>query len=268
MRKTLILLLLSFIIPMTASAQLIACRDSIKGGYNFWIYIPDDYDPELCEMPVVMFLHGKSLCGNNLEKVLKYGSIDAIKMGRDIDAIVVAPQTNGAWKPKKVMDLFNWTAAHYAVDTNRYYVLGMSMGGYGTLDFVATYPDKVAAAIALCGGSTAKDLCGLNDVPLWIIHGTADNMVPVRCSQRVVDSMCSCGDTSLLIFNRMEKINHAQLARVFYMDQTYDWLFSHSLCDSVRCVNRDYTMSKSILDKAYKGLKPKKLRTKDSKGKK
>ena len=93
-------------------------------------------------------------------------------------------------------------------------------------------------------------------------------MVPVRCSQRVVDSMCSCGDTSLLIFNRMEKINHAQLAMVFYMDQTYDWLFSHSLNDSVRAVNRDYTMSKAILDKAYKGLKPKKLRTKDSKGKK
>ena len=268
MRKTAILFLLTLLLPMMASAQLIACRDSIKGGYNFWIYIPDDYDPELCEMPVIMFLHGKSLCGNNLEKVLNYGCIDALKMGREIDAIVVAPQTSGAWKPKKVMDLFKWTEAHYAVDTNRLYVLGMSMGGYGTLDFVATYPDKVAAAIALCGGSTAKDLCGLTEVPLWIIHGTADNKVPVKCSQRVVDSMCSCGDTSLLIFNKLEQTNHSRLARVFYMDQTYDWLFSHSLSDSVRTVNREYTMNKEVLDKAYKGLKPRKLRTKDNKAKK
>ena len=268
MRKTGILLLFALFIPMMASAQLTACRDSIKGGYNFWIYVPEDYDPELCEMPVVMFLHGKSLCGNNLEKVLKYGSIDALKMGREIDAIVVAPQSSGAWKPKKVMDLFNWTAAHYAVDTNRFYVLGMSMGGYGTLDFVAAYPDKVAAAIALCGGSSAKDLCGLTEVPLWIIHGTADNLVPVKCSQRVVDSMCSCGDTSLLIFNKLENINHSKLARVFYMDQTYEWLFSHALNDSVRTVNRDYSMTKEILDKAYKGLRPKKLKVKDRKGKK
>ena len=268
MRKTGILLLFIFFIPTMVSAQLIACRDSIKDGYNFWIYIPEDYDPELCELPVVMFLHGKSLCGNDLEKVLEYGSIDALKMGREIEAIVVAPQTNGAWRPKKVMDLFKWTAEHYAVDTNRFYVLGMSMGGYGTLDFVATYPDKVAAAIALCGGSTAKNLCGLTEVPLWIIHGTADNMVPVRCSQRVVDSMCSCGDTSLLIFNKMDKINHSRLARVFYMDQTYEWLFSHALNDSIRTVNRDYTMTNDILDKAYKGLKPKKLPTKDGKAKK
>lgn len=268
MRKTLILFLLILLIPMMASAQLIACRDSIKGGYNFWIYIPEDYDPELCEMPVVMFLHGKSLSGNNLEKVLKYGSIDALKMGRDIDAIVVAPQTSSWWRPKKVMDVFNWVAGHYAVDTNRFYVLGMSMGGYGTLDFVATYPEKTAAAIALCGGATTKELCGLNDVPLWIIHGTADNLVSVKCSERVVDSMCSCGDTSLLMFNKMEKVNHSRLARVFYMDQTYDWLLSHSLNDSVRTINREYTMTNEILDKAYKGLRPRKLNVKDGKGKK
>lgn len=265
MRKTRFILLLLLLMPMMASAQLIACRDSIKDGYDFWIYIPDDYDPELCEKPVVMFLHGKSLSGKNLSKVLQYGCINALEMGRDIDAIVVAPQTSGAWKPKKVMDLFNWTAEHYAVDTNRFYVLGMSMGGYGTLDFVAAYPDKVAAAIALCGGSTAKNLCGLNEVPLWIIHGTADKSVSVKCSQRVVDSMCSCGDTCLLIFDKLEKVNHSRLARVFYLDQTYEWLFSHALNDSVREVNRDFVMTKEVLDKAYKGLKPRKLDVKDSK---
>ena len=80
--------------------------------------------------------------------------------------------------------------------------------------------------------------------------------------------MCSCGDTSLLIFNKMDKINHSRLARVFYMDQTYEWLFSHSLSDSVRTVNRGFTMTDDILDKAYKGLKPKKLNVKDGKGKK
>ncbi len=75
---------------------------------------------------------------------------------------------------------------HYDVDTTRVYVIGMSLGGYGTLDFVGTYPQRVAAAMALCGGSTLKDMSGLADVPFWIQHGTADRAVPVSQSKAVV----------------------------------------------------------------------------------
>ena len=188
-------------------------------------------------------------------------------MGRNIDAFVIAPQTQNNWNPQKIMKLYEWTKERYTVDTNRLYVIGMSMGGYGTLDFTATYPDKVAAAMALCGGATKTDLCGLNDVPLWIVHGTADNLVPVGCSQKVVDTMCACGDTSMLIFDKLEKVNHSRLARIFYMDQTYKWLFSHSLSDSIKMVNKDFHMSKEILDKAYQGLKHTKLNINDSKPK-
>lgn len=263
MRKALILILL--LIPTVLTAQLIACRDSIKNCYDFWLYVPKDYNAKVCEKPVVIFLHGKSLCGNDLSKVRDYGCIDALEMGRDIDAFVIAPQTHTAWNPEKIMQIYEWTKKRYTVDTNRLYVIGMSMGGYGTLDFAATYPDRVAAAMALCGGSTKNALCGLNDVPLWIIHGTADSQVPVRCSQRVVDSMCACGDTCMLIFDRLEKVNHSRLARIFYMEQTYDWLFSHSLNDSIKSVNRCYEMNNEILDRAYEGLKRTKLNIKDSK---
>jgi len=267
MRKALLFILLS-LLPMMLSAQLYACRDSIESCYDFWLYVPKDYNPAVCEKPIVVFLHGKSLCGNDLAKVRQYGSIDALGRGRNIDAFVIAPQAQGAWRPEKVMKIVDWVEERYTVDTNRLYVLGMSMGGYGTIDFAATYPDKVAAAVALCGGATEKQLCGLNDVPLWIVHGTADNLVPVRASDRVVDSMCACGDTSLLIFDRLEKVNHSRLARVFYLDQTYDWLFSHSLSDSIKTANHIYSMNKSVLDNAYKGLRKTKLDVKDSKPKK
>ena len=267
-RITLYLLATLFcLLPVTVRAQLYACRDSVKNTYDFWLYVPSDYNPKVYEKPVVMFLHGKSLCGTDLSKVLEYGCIDALSRGRVIDAIVVAPQAQGAWNPKKVMDIYEWTKEHYTVDTNRFYVLGMSMGGYGTIDFAATYPDEVAAAIALCGGATKKELCGLNDVPLWIVHGTADNLVPVRASDRVVDSMVACGDTSLLIYDRLPKVNHSQLARVFYLDQTYDWLFYHSLSDSIRMVNRDYPMNDSVLKSATNGLKHTELPIRDSKPK-
>lgn len=247
-----ILLFCLCMMPMLASAQLIACRDSIKDGYNFWLYVPEDYNDTVMDKPVVMFLHGRSLCGKNLANVLRYGPIDALKRGRRIDAFVVAPQTDVVtWKPDKVWEVYEWVKERYTVDTCRLYVLGMSLGGYGTLNFTASYPDKVAAAMALCGGATLDSLCGLNEVPLWILHGTADTDVPIKYSERVVNSMIQCGDTSRLIFNRMPNEGHSHLARIFYLESTYDWLFEHSLNDSLRPVNRDYTITSAIMNNAY-----------------
>jgi LysM repeat protein len=130
----------------------------------------------------------------------------------------------------------------------------MSLGGYGTIDFVGTYPEKVAAAMALCGGGTLKSYCGLNEVPLWIMHGTADKAVGVSQSQAVVDKMIECGDTSHLIFDRLSGVNHSRLARMFYLPETYEWLFSHSLTDSARQVHKDIHIDNATMELAYKNL--------------
>ena len=239
-------------LPLLCKAQLLACRGVVKEGYDFWLYLPNDY--ATAKKPLVLFLHGKSLSGNDLNKVRNYGCIDALARGRAIDALVVAPQTNNGWQPKRVMEVVDWVKTHYTIDQERIYVIGMSMGGYGTLDFVATYPEQVAAAMALCGGATVSDLCGLNEVPLWIIHGTADSAVPVSCSERVVDAMKSCGDTGRLIFDRFKGVNHTRLARIFYLEEAYDWLFSHALSDSTRSVNRNVTITTETLKNAYENL--------------
>ena len=251
MKKLLFAILLLFMLPLTSSAQLMPCRGFIEDGYDFWLYLPDNYK-EVEELPLVMFLHGKSLSGDSLEMVLRYGTIDALLRGRRIDAIVAAPQTpEEPWDPDKVMNLYNWLDNHYKVDTNRFYVLGMSMGGWGTLNVASKYPNKIAAAMAMCGGLPHNEVCGLTTLPLWIIHGTADELTPVACSDRVVDSMRSCGDTSRLIYDRLEGENHGRLARIFYLRQTYDWLFSHSLLDKGRPVNRSYSMSTELINVAY-----------------
>ena len=253
MKKALFLLLV-ILAPLFSRAQLIACRDSIKNGYDFWLYLPEDYKSAETPKPVIMFLHGKSLSGNNLAMLKRYGCIDALLRGREIDAIVIAPQTSSSWDPKKVDEVYEWVKGHYPIDTNRFYVLGMSLGGYGTIDYTATYPEKVAAAMAMCGGATVKSVCGLNDVPLWIIHGTADKAVSVSCSEQVVNAMASCGDTCRLIFNKVPKASHSTLARVFYLDETYEWLLSHSLTDPKRQVNKNYQITTSALNAAYNSM--------------
>ena len=226
-----------------------------SGGYPFWIYTPDDYD-EGGKQPVVVFLHGRSLCGHNLNQVLRYGTLDAIKKGLTLPAIVIAPQNPGeAWKPQKLMDIVEWVEANYKVDESRIYVLGMSLGGFGTMDFAGTYPDKIAAAMALCGGCYLKDQHGLGELPFWIIHGTADAKVGINESKKVVSYLQSIKKTDQLRFDWLPGASHGALARAFYLKDTYDWLFAHCLNDPGRPVERYINIDNSILNQAYSELR-------------
>lgn len=258
MKKHIIILCLSLLSVHTAFAQydfLRPVKDSIPGGYDFWVYTPQDYYYSLDSTPVIIFLHGRSLCGRNLNRVKRYGPLDAIVKGRQIDALVLVPQNpGGSWKPDKINDVLEWTKKHYPMDSTRVYVIGMSLGGYGTLDFAGTFPDKVAAAMALCGGSTLKDVSGLGELPLWIMHGTADRAVPIKQSKVVVEQLKKEGKDKRLRYDWLKGASHGALARILYMTKTYDWLFSHSLIDKKRPVNKEIDIDKSDLSKAYNDM--------------
>lgn len=278
---------------MAAGQKITAMQGKVKDGYNFWLHEPEiknvvnttqkadttiwkylpkpeenvscfdahnvkclekEKDPNL--KPLIIFLHGQSLCGTNLNRVMSYGTMAALKGGRKVDAYVVGPQNpGGSWKPSKIANIMDWMIANYPIDTDRIYVLGMSLGGYGTIDFVATYHDRIAAAMALCGGGTVKDYSGLCKVPLWIIHGTADRAVGVGESRKVVKAMKESGDTPLLRYDEWAGVNHGRLARLFYLADTYTWLMSHSLEDSPRYVNTQIIITNQTLNNAYKDLK-------------
>lgn len=153
--------------------------------------------------------------------------------------------------------MLDWVEARHDIDTTRVYVIGMSLGGYGTLDFAGTYPDRVAAAMALCGGSTLKDFGGLGRIPLWILHGTADRAVPVSQSKAVVEAIKESGNDGLLRYDWVPGASHGDLARLLYLKQTYDWLFFHTTLDNPREVDRDVTITKDDLRNAYSDLDPK-----------
>lgn len=240
--------------PMAGKMQ--PMRGVVPGSYNFWIFTPDEYEPEGRGVPLVIFLHGASLCGNNLDRVRRYGVLDAIERGKRLPAVVLAPQNSGgAWNPDKINALLEWTEANYAIDTTRVYVLGMSLGGYGTMDFVAAYPSKVAAAMALCGGCSLKSPDALGDVPLWIMHGTADRAVPIAQSKRVVSYLQQAGHDQLLRYDWLQGGNHGTPARLFYLQKTYDWLFSHSLHDNPRTTDRSFDIDMDDLRQTYDELK-------------
>ena len=262
MKKILLILVFIAITLMTTNAQpgkMAAMTSKVNNGYDFWLYAPQSYfDKPDIKQPVIIYLHGARLCGRGLRSFHKYLTLDAIAKGRDIEAMVIAPQNSGGgWKPERLNNILEWVVNNYNVDTTRVYVVGMSLGGYGAMDFVGTYPHKIAAAIALCGGCSLKDVQGLGKLPFWILHGTADRAVTVGQSKKVVSALQEQDNDKLLRFDWLPGANHGQLARIFYLEETYQWLFSHSLNDSPRQVNRDININLNVMSSAYKGLNSK-----------
>lgn len=260
--KRIVFLLLFTISLIFVHAQLIpkgnfeAKIKAVPNNYNFWVYTPGEYEQGGHPQPLIIFLHGASLCGNNINKVRKYGVLDAIERGKIVPALVLAPQNlGGSWNPRKINELLDWMEQHYSVDPTRVYVLGMSLGGYGTLDFVGTYPDKVAAAMALCGGTTLKNLDGLGKLPLWIMHGTADKAVSISQSKRIVDYLHDAQEDDFLRVKWFQGGSHGLLARLFYLQKTYDWLFAHSTADKPRSVDTVFDIDQDDLNETYQELR-------------
>lgn len=256
MKKVMFVLLLLFL-SLSSSAYdfLRPVKGQIPNGYNFWVYTPLDYYYSLENTPVIIFLHGASLCGRDLNRVRHYGPLDAIVKGREIEALTIVPQNpGGAWSPQKVMQVLDWVKSHYECDTTRVYVMGMSLGGFGTMDVCGTYPDRIAAGMALCGGTSLTDVNGLGKLPFWILHGTADRAVPIQRSKDVVQKLQDANTDSRLRYDWLKGGNHGTPARIFYLKKTYDWLFSHSLRDKGRPVNRNIDIGLPDIQKAYSDI--------------
>lgn len=271
MTRRILLILMLLAGPLFASAQKLYSfhQDSVKTGYPFLLCVPEGYDAQalaqsdsLERPPLIIFLHGRSRTGRDLSMVTRYGCIDALRRGQDIPALIISPQTPvPSWDAAKVMEVVDWVGERYPYDTDRLYVIGMSMGGWGAFKVAANYPERIAAAIAECGGYTDGNEKGLTQVPLWIMHGTADRVTKPSFSHTVVDRMSALPNgTVRLKTTWLEGCDHSILARTFLLRQMYDWLFAHRLSDPDRPVNLEIDIVPNDLNAAYMRLDPKKAR--------
>ena len=229
MKKTTLIFFLIVSISSVYS-QLQAIKN--QADYPFLLHLPADSILK-SKPPILIFLHGRSLSGTNLDLVKKYGVIHEIEKGRKVPAIVIAPQVMAgkSWDPQKIMSVLKFVQSTFDTDTNRVYVAGMSLGGYGTLRFAGAYPEVVAAAVALCGGGNTIDGCDLATVPLWIQHGNQDEAVPISESEKIVKAIKNCNGGENLKYTVHKGANHGALERVFRTDEMYNWLFQYTKAD-------------------------------------
>ncbi|UIR57601.1 prolyl oligopeptidase family serine peptidase [Sphingobacterium sp. SRCM116780] len=201
---------------------------AIKGetSYPFLLNLPDNEKTD--KQPIVVFLHGRSLSGTNLDRVKRYGVLYAMDKGQEVPGIIIAPQSKGGWDPDKVMEIVDYVIKNYNADPDRVYVCGMSMGGYGTMDVAGKYPDRIAAAVAICGGGNVKYADNLAQVPLWLQHGNRDRAVPMSESKKIVKAIKKSDPEADVTLTIIPGGTHGSVERLFHHDDIYNWLFKHN----------------------------------------
>jgi len=172
--------------------------DSLLLPYR--LYIPDNYDGQIL-FPTVLALHGAGKRGNDNEshlnkKILPWAE-DEIQM--KYPSIIIAPQCpeEEYWTRQNVCEavfsLLDSLLTELSIDTNRIYISGGSMGAYATW-FLPTYRDNFfAAGLPVSGGGYEYYIGAINDFPLWVIHGNADDKVPVERSRNMITYLETAG---------------------------------------------------------------------------
>ncbi|MBQ8719476.1 MAG: prolyl oligopeptidase family serine peptidase [Clostridia bacterium] len=215
------------------------------------LYVPSDYDPSR-SYPVLLMMHGSGDRGNdNISQIQSMvPQVFSQTASPVLDAIVVAPQcpkdkgqkwVNATWADgtyninttaetkeiAAVVEILEMLEEKYSCDTNRRYVMGLSMGGYATWDLIARHTEMFTAAIPICGGADTSTATKLKDMPIWAAHGRVDTVVPFAGSENMVNALIAAGNTKVK-FKIYDNGAHAIWNSVASDFEMLNWLFEQS----------------------------------------
>lgn len=228
---------------------------------RYRILYPVHYDATKL-YPLVVYLHGAGFRGNDNEKQIA-GDGKYYGAGRDFlrdsirnkyPALVVFPQcpADSMWfnlpqgppydttvafnhnmnmqalsVPERMVKLLmDSLADHKIADRKRIYIGGCSLGGFGTYDLVAHYPNYFAAAFPLCGQGNVVLLPKIaSNVPVWIFHGGIDNVINPWPDRQMIKNLQQAGAKNAK-YTEYPDLKHDIEARVFAGPGLFAWLFA------------------------------------------
>jgi predicted peptidase len=174
------------------------------------LFIPENYT-ERKRYPLVLFLHGGGGRGDDNLKQIQGGNgfiIDLLTKPESqakYPCFVVAPQSpqQEGWieydsitptsQLQLVLELIGHLERSFSIDSNRLYVLGQSMGGFGTFAIITMQPKLFAAAVSICGGGDESKAGKIAHVPVWAFHGEQDEAVRVERSRDMIAAIARAG---------------------------------------------------------------------------
>jgi predicted peptidase len=220
---------------------------------RYRLYVPRDYDAAR-RYPLVTFLHGHGQRGDDNVKHVSAGALlwAEPENQKRHPAFVLAPQSpaNDGWgRPEgyrgypasspvnALLELLDDVERRFSIDPSRRYITGQSAGGHGSLLAMKTQPKRFAAAILVCpAGEPGRYpdippetegvavVAGIERIPLWFFHGTADEVVPADLTRQRVEALRRAGGTPRL--TEYEGVKHDAWHRAYAEPELVEWLFA------------------------------------------
>jgi predicted peptidase len=238
---------------MTAHAAIDLSK-GITGNYYdgqgnvmpYWLFRPDGYNSGQA-YPLVLFLHGSTDGGkptswhNDNLFAATQGAYGAQYKSFLLVPQVQVPPGNYTWNATASENmskgLLDQMISNYHIDTRRLYITGLSMGGFGTFDYIARFPHTFAAASPLSGGGDPSTAAIIKNTPIWAFHGGGDTVVPPSNTDAMYNAVQAAGGH--MEYTRPAGVGHSNSVwQTFYNNTTYTnskgqtlypWMFSQTL---------------------------------------
>jgi len=191
--------------------------------YNYLLFTPANYEKQ-DKWPLIVFLHGSGERGDDLELVKTHGPPKIVEGKPDFEFLVVSPQVpdRTRWDPEKIEQLIDQVSKALKVDTDRVYLTGLSLGGYGTWSTAAKYPERFAAIVPICGVGDPESAEAIKSVPCWVFHGAKDQAVPLARSEEMVEALKNAGGQPK--FTVYPDADHDSWTESYNNSELYKWL--------------------------------------------
>lgn len=207
-------------------------RTLVQGNLSmpYVVYVPRDYTPAQ-QYPVILFLHGAGERGNDGIRQTQVGIGTAIRTFPErFPCLVVMPQcpADRWWRGEELEAAYGClqqTLREFSCDPKRVYLTGLSMGGFGTWELAAKYPDTFAAVIPICGRGNPADAEKLKQLPIWVFHGEADTLVPPSFSREMVDALQKAGSTQVK-YTELPGVGHNSWDPAYSSAEVMRWLLA------------------------------------------
>ncbi len=150
------------------------------------LFVPANYDGSK-PTAMVVALHGMGGDENSMfdgyggtlkREAEREGFIVACPKGRES-----ASMYRGSAE-QDVLDVLAQVERDYKVDPKRVYLMGHSMGGYGTWSVSIAHPDLFAALGPISGGGDVNGMVKIKNIPEYVVHGDNDKTVNVSQSRQ------------------------------------------------------------------------------------